>query len=250
MQKIKQLYRKDYLGEEVVRDLVWSENSWNQTREYVPNNVINEQISNQAVIIGNGISRLELDRNLFNLLRNHKAGLMATKAVQTYGCNALYRDFNPDFLVANGPEITQEIAASGYCANEIVYSTQNAVLDYPGKFYLTPQNPHWDAGTIAAYLSCFDGHKKVYLLGFDANDGGTQDNYNVYAGTNGYGARGESPNTEEFSVRALELVMQTYSDVEFVRVMPQDSYYTPDRWKYQVNFRQIGWRDFVIEVDL
>ena len=249
MQKIQKLYRKDYLGEEVVRDLVWSHSAWNETREYVPNNVINEQISNRAVIIGNGISRLELDRNLFNLLANHKAGLLASNAVQTYGCNALYREFHPDFLVANGPELIDEIARSGYCDNEIVYSTQNAVLDYPGKFYLTPQNPHWDAGAIAAYLACFDGHKKIYLLGFDGHSGEEAAFYNVYAGTNAYPDR-QSGSTEAFYSQSMKMVMDTYNDVEFVRVMPTDTWYMPELWKYQLNLTQIGWRDFVFDVDL
>lgn len=249
MQKIQKLYRKDYLGEEVVRDLVYHDGAWDETREFVPNNIVNEQISNRAVVIGNGISRLELDRNLFNLLANHKAGLLASNAVQTYGCNALYRDFSPDFLVANGPEFVAEIANSGYCKDQIVYSTQNAVLDYPGKFYLTPQNPHWDAGAVAAYLACFDGHKTVYLLGFDGHSGEEAAFYNVYAGTESYPDK-NAGSTEAFYAKSLQIVMNTYSDVDFVRVMPQDSWYMPEEWKYQVNLRQIGWRDFVVEVDL
>jgi len=56
MQTVKKLYRKDYLGEDVVRDLIYTGGSWAETREYVPNSVINEQISNRAVVIGNGIS--------------------------------------------------------------------------------------------------------------------------------------------------------------------------------------------------
>jgi hypothetical protein len=249
MQKIQKLYRKNYLGEEVVRDLTYHDGTWDESREYVPNNVINEQISNRAVIIGNGSSRLELDRNLFNLLANHKAGLLASSAVQTYGCNAIYREFNPDFLIANGPEIVNEIANSGYCDNEIVYSTQNAVLDYPGKFYLTPQNPHWDAGAIAAYLACFDGHEKIYLLGFDGHSGEEAAFYNVYAGTAGYPAK-SAGSTEAFYAKSLKLVMDTYNDVEFVRVMPTNTWYMPELWKYQLNLTQIGWRDFVFDVDL
>lgn len=249
MQKVKRLYRKDYLGEDVVRDLTYSGGTWNETREYVPNSVINEQISNRAVVIGNGISRLELDSNLFNLLKNHRAGLLASNAVQTYGCNALYRDFNPDFLVANGPEIVEEIARSGYCANEIVYSGQDAVLDYPGRFYLTPQNPHWDAGAIAAYLACFDGHRTVYLLGFDCDCDEDQAFYNAYADTPGYGSRADA-STEAFFVKSLKLVMDTYSDVDFVRVMPTAAWQMPEQWRYQLNLRQLSWREFVVEADL
>ena len=249
MQTIKKLYRKDYLGEDVVRDLIYTGGSWDQTREYVPNNIINEQISNRAVVIGNGVSRLELHTHLFELLAHHRAGLLASNAVQTYGCNALYRDFHPDFLVANGPDVISEIANSGYCDNEIVYSTQNAVLDYPGKFYLTPQNPHWDAGAIAAYLACFDGHKTVYLLGFDGDCNEGMAFYNAYAGTANYPAI-DAPSTEAFYIKSLQLVMDTYNDVDFVRVMPQSAWYMPEQWRYQLNLRQLSWREFVVEADL
>jgi hypothetical protein len=237
------------MGEHVVQTLVWGSNVWEKQTEYVQNNVINNQISNRAVVIGNGISRNDLDKNLFNLLRNHKAGLLASSAVQTYGCNALYRDFTPDFLVSCGPEISKELAESGYCDNEIVFSTQDSVIQYPGKFYLTPQNPHWDAGAIAAYLACFDGHKTVYLIGFDGYSGENNSWYNVYAGTNGYPAAFD-PNTQAFTDQSLKLVMDTYNDVDFVRVMPTSNWYMPELWKYQVNLRQISWRDFVLEVDL
>jgi hypothetical protein len=249
MQTVKKIYRKDYLGEDVVRDLVWQGSAWNETREYVPNSIINEQISNRAVVIGNGVSRLELHTHLFDLLAHHRAGLLASNAVQTYGCNALYRDFHPDFLVANGPDVIREIANSGYCDNEIVYSSQNAVLDYPGIFYLTPQNPHWDAGAIAAYLACFDGHKTVYLLGFDGDCNEGMAFYNAYAGTANYPAI-DAPSTEAFYIKSLQLVMNTYNDVDFVRVMPHSAWYMPEQWRYQLNLRQLSWREFVVEADL
>ena len=249
MQKVKKIYRRDYLGEDVVRDLIYTGGTWERNEEFVPNSIINEQISNRAVVLGNGISRLELDNNLFGLLANHRAGLLAVNAVQTYGCNALYRDFHPDFLIANGPDITREIAESGYCDNEIVYSTQDAVLDYPGKFYLTPQNPHWDAGAIATYLACFDGHKQIYLLGFDGHSSEPNSFYNAYAGTANYPGI-DAASTEAFYIKTLKLVMDTYSDVDFVRVMPTAAWHMPEEWRYQVNLRQLSWREFVVEVDL
>jgi len=249
MQQIKKLYRRDYQGENIIRDLVWQSGQWNTTPEYVPNAVTNLQISNRAVVIGNGISRQDLYPDLFSLLANHRAGLFGVNAVQTYGCNALYRDFTPDFLVCVGPTMANEIAQSGYSDNQIVYSTQDSVLNYPGKFYLTPQNPHWDSGAIAAYLACFDGHKTVYLMGYDGYSGEDNSWYNVYAGTPGYPSHMD-PNTEAFTILSLKLVMDTYSDVDFVRVMPTRTYYMPDIWKYQLNLRQIDWRDFVVEVDI
>jgi hypothetical protein len=250
MQKIEKLYRTSYTGEKIIKKLTYQNNAWTQDSEFVTNQVTNNQISNRAVIIGNGPSRLELypQGDLLQILKNHRGGLLANKAVQTYGCNALYQDFTPDFLVASN-DMTHELANSNYCGNHIVYSSADAVLTYPGKFYLTPQNPSWDAGAIAAYLACFDGHKQVYLMGFDHHTNEQFVNYNVYHGTTNY-PDFISPNTQAFFVKTMTAVMNTYGDVDFVRVVPDTDWWCPEDWKYLINFRQISFRDFVLEVDL
>ena len=250
MQKIKPLLRSTYGGENVVTELRYSGGDWLRTVEHIPNAVLNDQISNKAVILGNGPSRTELYPNgdLFQLLRDHRGGLLAAGRVQTYGCNAIVRDYIPDFVVAND-EVAQELVNGGYCDQTIIYGTANMVLSYPGKFYLVPQDPSWDMGARAAYLACFDGHTTVYLMGFDQHSGHAYHNFNVYADTPGYPKTIES-NTETFFTKTLKQVMDTYHRVDFVRVMPTVGYYMPDDWKYQLNLRQISFNDFVREVDL
>jgi hypothetical protein len=44
--------------------------------------------------------------------------------------------------------------------------------------------------------------------------------------------------------------MDTYPEVEFIRVMPNAMYYCPGEWSAKANFRQISWKDFSLEVDL
>jgi hypothetical protein len=215
MQTVKRLYRKDYQGEDVITDLVRTNNEWNKTQEYIPNQIANLQVSNRALIIGNGPTRLGMD---LDVIKNHKAGIRGRSRLQSYGCNALYRDFTPDFLVATGDEIVGEIADSDYCSDHIVYANAWAVAGYPQKFYLIPQDPAWDAGTLATYLACFDGHKKVFLLGFDGNNPGGPD-WNIYNGTAGYLSE-SSTVTEDFWALGMSKIFNTYPDVDFVRVMP------------------------------
>ena len=59
----------------------------------------------RAFIIGNGESRQDFD---LEKLRAHG---------KIYGCNALYRDFTPDVLVAVDHGIMHEIYHSGYAFN-------------------------------------------------------------------------------------------------------------------------------------
>jgi hypothetical protein len=248
MQKIKELYRSSYVGEDVIRDMVYRDGAWDRTVEFVPNVVDNLQTSKKAVVLGNGPSRTELHPNLFNLLKNHRGGLLASGALQTYGCNAIVRDFMPDFVVAND-EVASELVNGGYCDDNIIYGTQQMVLSYPGKFYLVPQAPNWDMGATAAYLSCFDGHKTVYLMGFDCYSGHTDYQSNVYLGTRGYPKQGD-PTTEQYFEKTLVDVMNTYNRVDFVRVAPTNTFYMPESWRYQLNLRQITFNEFKYEVDL
>ena len=245
MQKLKKIYRSEYNGENITVRSWWENNQWNYAQEKIDNAVINNQTSKRAVVIGNGDSRKNYE--LF-LLKNHHAGPAGANAVQTYGCNALYRDFDPTFLVATGPIICQEIANSGFCHDRIVYANAEIVAQYPGEFYLIPQDLHYNAGALAAYLACFDGHEKVYLMGFDCGAGENYNN-NMYADTNGYAPINQNY-SDELWVKTLVHVMETYNEVEFVRVMPTAGWYCPDAWRGLSNFRQITYREFVTEIDL
>jgi hypothetical protein len=248
MQKIKKLYRSNYTGEEHIREMHYINGDWVKTSEFVPNQITNIQISGNAVILGNGPSRTELHPDLFRLLRDHKGGLLASGRVQTYGCNAILRDFTPDFTVMSDA-IASEAVNKSWCDNNIIYSSSTSLLAYPGKFYMVPQNPNWDAGSLAAYLACFDGHKQVYLLGFDLHSGHSDYQMNVYSGTYGYPAV-RSNTTEQYFEQSMLTVMNTYNDVEFIRVCPTTKYYMPESWKYKLNLRQITFTEFVHEVDL
>lgn len=250
MQQLKKLYRSNYAGENIVSNLILCDGEWNPTTEFVPNRVINTHTTTQAVAIGNGESRQNFD---LRLIGGNRAGILGTDRLQSYGCNALYRDFTPDFLIATGDKIIEEIANSGYTANNIVYTSAGPILNYPGKFYLTPQNLSYDAGSLATYMACFDGHKKVFLIGFDQYDNHHQADdgvyNNIYKNTNGYLNDAESQNAQFFTL-ALRNVMIAYSDVEFVRVMPLATHWVPDEVLPLPNFRQIDYNEFRTEADL
>lgn len=245
MQHITKLYRQDYLGEEVVTNLEHVDNKWKKTTEFIPNQIQNLQVSNRALILGNGETRLGID---MRLIANHRAGPRGLNRLQTYGCNLLYKDYRPDFLVVTGKEIVDGIAQTDYVNENVVYASSWAVAEYPRKFYLIPQNPNWNAGALATYLACFDGHKKIFLLGFDGNDTANY-NYNVYADQAGYPSRNQTV-TEDYWVQSMNIVFETYSDVDFVRVAPTQSFRMPELWKYRTNVRTIDFRQFVLEADL
>jgi hypothetical protein len=245
MQKLKQLYRSNYAGETIVTTMTLSNSEWTPETEYIANSVFNTFTTTQAIAIANGESRANFD---LRFISGHKAGLGGENSLQSYGCNALYRNFAPDFLVATGDDIVEEIAKSTYPSEHIVYANAPYLLDYPGKFYLIPQNIHWDAGSLAVYLACFDGHKKIFMMGYDGYDMAGKVN-NIYKNTNGYLPESEHQN-HDIWIKALHIIMTTYSDVEFIRIVPAKTYSVPESLSGLVNFRQIDYRDFVLEADI
>jgi len=246
MQKLKEIYRSNYAGETIVTDLTYQASSWEPTTEHIPNAVFNTHVTSQAVVIGNGESRLGFD---LKHIARHQGGLLAADKLQSYGCNALYRDFTPDFLVATGDGIISEIAQSGYTAEHIVYTNAQYVLKYPSNFYIVPQNPTFDAGALAVYMACFDGHDKIFLLGYDSYHGEGIMN-NVYKDSPGYLASTVVEDKSVFWAKTMASVMRTYSNVDFVRVMPTADYWIPDELARIPNLRQIDFRGFVLEADI
>jgi len=244
MFQLRKLYRKDYTGEEILVNTSYRNATWEYEYETVPNRVTNLQRSNHACVIGNGESRAKFDLSLLASNQNSSN----PRSLQTYGCNALYRNFHPTFLIATGSDICEELVNADYCTDRIIYSNAKTLLKHPGKFYLVPQDVPWNAGSIATYLACFDGHKKVFLLGFD-NGAGANYNNNMYAGTPGYPPRDFNYN-DLFFVKTMELIMKVYNDVEFIRVMPNPRWSQPLEWTALPNYRQIDFREMGILSDL
>jgi hypothetical protein len=246
MLKLFKKYRAGYTGEEIIAERRMIGGQWSQTTEHVPNNVTNNQISNRAVVFGNGPSR-----NLFPIdhLLAKKSGLLGADTLQTYACNAFYRDYTPDFLVVTDRRIAQEVSSSDFIQDNIVYTRVDISLEFPRKFYLIPHDPYGDAGATAAYLACFDGHKKIYLLGFDGQDTPGKNN-NIYAGTNGYDPVEVTESPEQKWNENMSIVFSTYNDVNFAIVSQFGKDYMPEIWKPFPNVRQLSHRDFVLECDL
>jgi hypothetical protein len=237
MQVVKRLFRNNYPGEDIYTAATYTNGTWSYDKEFVPRVLENQKFGGRAVVIGNGTSRLNFDLN-------H----LKTKTLQTYGCNALYRDFDPDFLIAVGKEIGNEIKNSGYANNHVVFSTTENIIKYPNTFHLVPQNPAWNAGAVATYLACFDGHATVYLLGHDGLDTAGYFN-NVYKNTNAY-AVDEDKITDKFWALAMGHVFKTYNLVDFVLVNRTGRGYMPAEWRGYTNLRRITFRELVLECDL
>ena len=68
---------------------------------------------NTAFVLGNGTSRQH-----FDLEKMRGKGII-------YACNAVYRNFEPDVLIAVDPKMVHEIVADGYHHNHVVWTNYN-----------------------------------------------------------------------------------------------------------------------------
>lgn len=245
MLRLTKRYRTNYTGEDVISKRVMEQGSWTTSIERVGNKVINNQLSNKAVIFGNGVQRLSFDADK---VINHRSGLLGVDTLQSYGCNAFYRNYTPDFMVVTNRLIAKEMVDCDYVKNKIIYTRVDITLEFPKKFYLIPNDPYADAGATAIYLAAFDGHKRIYLLGFDGQDTPNYNN-NIYAGTNGYPDRHTNVLDDKWVTNQLH-VFNTYNDVDFVYVSEAGRNTIPESWRYCTNLRQISYSQWITEADL
>jgi len=133
---------------------------------------------NDACVIGNGPSRLN-----FNLEEIH--ALMTT-----YGCNALYRDFMPDYLISMDYSMVDEIIQKRIHYQTKFYTQHANKIDarqHKGEpiYFISGQRETLDSGNTALRIAMKNQHDVVYVIGFDyAINPSTLPN--VYAGTPNY----------------------------------------------------------------
>ena len=132
-----------------------------------------------AYCIGNGPSRKG-----FNLNKLKATG-------QTYGCNALYRDFLPDFIFSVDTKMTMQMVEDEVGLKTIHYGPALEVnrKQSKGMINLIPNNPHWISGNAAFWTAGVHGHKNIYLLGYDFREYGKDQLNNIYQDTENYGER-------------------------------------------------------------
>lgn len=240
-----------YDGEFFITSIKYEDNQRKETREWIPRTVYNDTHMGYAIVIGNGETRENFN---INLLSGHRGGVLGSMAAQTYGCNALSREFQCDFLVATGKDLVDEIANSTeysdkpYTDERIVYTTAPNCLAHPGKFHLVPYNVQMNAGAMAVYLAAFDKHKNIYMLGFEGQHGGEGYNSNIYAGTPGYMPQNHTVSSVKWEANMCQ-IFGAYPNTSFTMVDNNTNGY-PDSYKWYKNVRYLTYREFIQELDI
>jgi hypothetical protein len=161
-----------------------------------------------AFVLGNGKSRQGLD---LHKLREHGA---------IYGCNALYRDFTPDCLVATDGAIGNEIQKSGYASKNRFYTRR--VIAGSGAKALSKEYRGMSSGPNALALASLDPHDVLYLIGFDLGSSDGRFN-NVYADTQFYKKLDDPPTFAGNWIKQIRQICEQFPDKHYIRVTGVDS---------------------------
>jgi hypothetical protein len=185
---------------------------------------------NRAFVLGNGRSRIGLD---LHSLRT---------AGKIFGCNALYRDFAPDVLIATDSGIAGEIESTGYPEHHEFF-TRNPL--HPCSKPIT-KNRGYSSGPVAATYAAAEGFPTIYLIGFDLAGIDSKHN-NVYSGTNNYKSVDSDATYYGNWVDQIFNIAREYDMQRFVRI-GTDNQYCPEKWqRHNIQFQTID--EFLAEVN-
>lgn len=185
-----------------------------------------------AFVLGNGTSRQTIE---VSELSNHG---------KIYGCNALYRSYAPDYLVAVDVKMIQEINSAGYQHRHQVWTNPNkSYKDIENLNYFKPSRG-WSSGPTALWLASEHQHDKIFILGFDYRglNKGKQFN-NVYADTANYKKSTDGATFFGNWLRQTANVIKENPQIQYYRVIAPDNY-CPDELNKFDNLETILVEDF------
>ena len=183
-------------------------------------------------VLGNGTSRKK-----FNLSE------LKDKEI-VYACNAVYREFLPNKLIAVDPKMVHEIVnARAHYETEVWTNYNKAYEKYAGLNYFQPSKG-WSSGPTALLRACLDGCQTMYIIGFDfvGLEGGRKVN-NIYAGTPNYKGAHEPATYYGNWLRQTETIIRDHSDREFIRVITKKCY-NPNNFSALNNYKTVTYDVF------
>lgn len=186
-----------------------------------------------AVIIGNGTSRKPID-------------LESLKSIgTTYGCNAIYREFEPDYLIAVDAKMILEFNKNRVQHTLNVWTNPNkAYTQYTGFNFFNPSKG-WSSGPTALWKASEDKHDLIYIIGFDYQGIGANKDLvnNVYAGTPNYKKINDKATYFGNWLKQTTTVIKTNPNIQYVRVIDSRGF-VPKELSNLPNLEHISTEDF------
>lgn len=188
--------------------------------------------SRTAFVLGNGVSRKGIDLN-----KLQKYGTI-------YGCNALYREFEPDYLVAVDVKMVNEICKSRYQITHEVWTNPNrSYKNLHGLNFFHPSKG-WSSGPTALWLASQHGYDNIYILGFDYKGVNNGEKFNnIYADSMNYKRSTDAATYFGNWLRQTKTVVQENENINYFRIITAENY-CPEELNRLANLKTIFREDF------
>ena len=188
-------------------------------------------MTTSAFVLGNGTSRKSID---LNQLKEYGT---------TYGCNALYREFEPDFLIAVDTKMILEINKSGYQHSHSVWTNPNRAYHQMNGFDFFNPSKGWSSGPTALWLASTHNMQDIYILGFDYTGIDNKIN-NVYSDTPNYKKSHDRATYHGNWLTQTCITCQKFSQKRYIRVVQQEDPFIPNEFSKIDNLSHITVEEF------
>lgn len=178
---------------------------------------ISDPNTGRAFVLGNGLSRKPVIPEDLRLLG------------KTYGCNALYRTFAPDYLIAVDVKMVLEINKAGYQHKHTVWTNPNKSYHRMQNLNFFQPSKGWSSGPTALWLASQHGYEQIFILGFDFR--GLEDGKklnNIYADTVNYKKSTDGATFFGNWLRQTKTVIKEHPHIQYYRVIAPDNYCPED----------------------
>lgn len=190
-----------------------------------------------AFVIGNGTSRKDID--LYPLKNYGKI----------YACNAMFRHFEPDYLVAVDVKMILEINQQKWQMEHEVWTNPNKQYNGMQGFRYFQPSKGWSSGPTALDLASDHGHDPIYLLGFDfkgttGTGKGDDKVNNLYAGTFNYKRENDPATYFGNWERQVGIICQRNHRKRYIRVVAEGDKFLPGSLKNFTNLSHVNIEEF------
>jgi len=211
-------YREDYLGEYVITKIIIKNGNKKQIREWIDNPLTIKQTSNRATCISESHT---IKDTFYKQIQNSNGGNLGKLKMQVYGVDSICNKMTADFIICKDQKLLEYMIKTGYTQKSIAYTSASNCIKYPGEFYLIPYNMSMNTHALAVWLACFDGHKEIFIVGYD--------------------------HSNEKINNTVSQVMKIYNNVKFRQISNSGS---PHEWKQLRNFATLTKQEYISLTDI
>jgi hypothetical protein len=188
------------------------------------------QKSKTAFVLGNGTSRTNLK------LENLRS--FAT----VYACNAIYREYDPDYLIAVDVKMVNEIVSAEYHKNHQVWTNPNKGVTTKSHLHFFSPHKGWSSGPTALWFASQHGYNNIYIFGFDFQGLSGKLN-NVYADTFNYKRSTDSATYYGNWLNQTSTVIKENRKINYYRVIESENF-IPDKLSGLPNLQHLIYEKF------